>query len=212
MSSSNFFSPRATHQLVHTPLWETAPALPTWLTATVPANCTHTYAGRPTTDVYELNIGTAAAVGTEVKVETSLLRSQHFTRFEVDHLRFDNAVESESDVEIYIAGATVGFRLQALASVGKTQGVFTGQAAEDAVSIELMKHGNGARVKCLGLELWPWEKTVHVLVDGEIHRTFVSPTWSTAATDLRAGFRLVKRGGSGAKWVRYGAIRLAIEN
>jgi hypothetical protein len=211
MSASNVFSPRRWIELSHVPLWETAPALPTWLTATVPANCTHTAPGRPGSDHYELNIGAAAANGTEVKLETNALRSQHFLRFEVDNLRFDNATASESDVEIYIAGATVGFKLQALASVGKTQGVFTGQAAEDGKSIELMSSGNGARVKHMGLELWPGERLVHVLIDGEIHRTFEATTWNTSQTDLKAGIRMVKRGG-GAKWMRYGCVRLAIEN
>jgi hypothetical protein len=212
MSSSNVFVPFRFHQLTHTPLWETSPALPTWLNATVPANCTHTAPGRPGSDHYELNIGTAAAVGTEVKLETNALHSQHVMRFEVDYWRFDNSVDGESDVEIYIAGATTGFRLQSLASVGKTQGVFVGGTAEDAVSIQLMDEGNGSRIKNMGLEVWPGERLAHVLIDGEIHRTFQSSTWATNQTDIRAGIRMVKRGGGAAKWMRYGAVRLAIEN
>lgn len=209
MSSINTFIPRGWNELSWFCAWESSPALPSWMTATTPANTTFTYTG--INNQYELNIGSAAAVGTEVKVESQPLSSNNATRFEVDAWRHHNNAVNEFDTELYFKGASFGFSLFHEAASGVTKGQFIGSAAEDAVSIELVRNNTGGRVKFIGLQTDPLERVVHILVDGEIQRTFSVASWPNNQTDLRAGIRLIKRGGGSAQWMRWSGFRLAWE-
>lgn len=212
MSSSNKFIADRLYEIKHTPWWETSPALPAWLTATAPANTTHTAVALQSGRYYQLLIQTAAAAGTEVKVETAgSFFSGDEMKIEVDNWRFSNVASGDADFEIYIAGASAGFRLYHLASVGKTQGQFIGGSAVDAGFVELVSNNNSARIKNIGLHLVPSERRAHVLIDGRVARTFEAGSFLTNQTDLKAGFKMVKRGAGGDIYMRYGEIRIAAE-
>lgn len=212
MSSSNKFIADRLYEIKHTPWWETSPALPSWLTATTPASTTHTAAALQSGRYYQLLIQTAAAAATEVKVETTgSFFSGDEMRIEVDNLRFSNSTSGDADYEIYIRGASAGFTLLHTASAGKTQGQFVGQSAVDSGFVELVTNQNGPRIKNIGLHLIPGERLAHVLVDGRIARTFEASSFLTNQTDLKAGFKMVKRGAGGDIYFRYGEIRVAAE-
>lgn len=211
-SSNNKFIADFLYTIKHTPWWETSPALPSWLTATVPTNTTHTAAALQSGRYYQLTIQAAAAAATEVKVETTgSFFSGDEMKIEVDNWRFSNAVSGDADYEIYIAGASAGFRLYHLASAGKTQGQFIGASAVDAGFVELVTSGNGARIKNVGLHLVPSERLAHVLIDGRISRTFEASSFLTNQTDLKAGIKMTKRGAGADIYMRYGEIRVAAE-
>ena len=211
MSSSNKFTPIRFYELKHTPWWETSPALPAWLTATTPASTTHTAAALNAGNYYQLLIQAAASSGTEVKVETTGgLWSGGEIKFEIDRLRFSNSTSGDADYEIYIRGANAGFTVLHTAASGKTQGQFVGQAAVNSGFVELVTNNNGLRIKNIGLHLIPGEQTAHVLVNGEIARTFKASSFLANQSDLKAGFKMVKRGATGDVWMRYGELRLSV--